>query len=145
MNATSPSCSSASRAVAYRKPAPTGTLDDARAFMESHFNEALSVPQLAEMCALSVSRFATAFRQRFGEAPHRYLCSVRVAAAQRLLLAGVPGSHVATDVGFFDQSHLARHFKRLCGETPSEFVQRHRTHERHRPRVRWADTSLPLG
>ncbi|WP_374625701.1 helix-turn-helix transcriptional regulator [Pandoraea sp.] len=101
--------------------------------MESHFDEALSVPQLAQMCALSVSRFATAFRQRFGEAPHRYLCGVRVAAAQRLLLAGVPGSHVATDVGFFDQSHLARHFKRICGETPSEFVDRHRRPARRAP------------
>ncbi|WP_425495581.1 helix-turn-helix domain-containing protein [Pandoraea terrigena] len=126
------------------KAPPTGTLDDARTFMEAHFDEALTVPQLAEMCALSVSRFATAFRLRFGEAPHRYLCSVRVAAAQRLLLAGVPGSHVATEVGFFDQSHLARHFKRICGETPSEFVQRHLRHERHRPLARWAGTSLPL-
>jgi AraC-like DNA-binding protein len=41
-----------------------------------------------------------------------------------LLLAGVSGSVVATEVGFFDQSHLARHFKRLCGMTPSAFVER---------------------
>lgn len=144
MNAISPVRSLSARAVTYCKPAPPGTLDDARTFMETHFDEALTVPQLAAMCALSVSRFATAFRQRFGEAPHRYLCSVRVAAAQRLLLAGVPGSHVATEVGFFDQSHLARHFKRICGETPSAFVQRHLRHERHRPHVRWAGASLPL-
>lgn len=99
----------------------------------AHIDEALTVPQLAQMCALSVSRFATAFRQRFGEAPHRYLCGLRVAAAQRLLLAGIPGSHVATDAGLFDQSHLARHFKRLCGETPSEFVARHRRPARRNP------------
>jgi AraC-like DNA-binding protein len=31
---------------------------------------------------------------------------------------------VATEVGFFDQSHFGRHFKRCCGMTPSMFVER---------------------
>ncbi|WP_224788873.1 helix-turn-helix domain-containing protein [Pandoraea terrae] len=101
-----------------------GPLDDARAFIHAHFDEPLRLAQLAELSALSVSRFATAFRERFGLSPYRYLCGVRIEAAQRLLLAGVPGSVVATEVGFFDQSHLARHFKRTCGMTPSAFLQR---------------------
>lgn len=111
------------------KPAAHGTLDDARTFIDTHFDEPLTVEQLAGLCALSVSRFAAAFRERFEEAPYRYLCRARVAAAQRLLLAGVPGSLVATEVGFFDQSHLARHFKRVCGMTPSAFVQHHQRDE----------------
>jgi AraC-like DNA-binding protein len=41
-----------------------------------------------------------------------------------MLLEGVPGSVVATEVGFFDQSHFGRHFKRCCGMTPSMFIQR---------------------
>jgi AraC-like DNA-binding protein len=48
---------------------------------------------------------------------------VRIRRAQTLLLAGVPGSVVAAEVGFFDQSHFARHFKRFCGMTPSSFLQ----------------------
>lgn len=99
-------------------------LEQARAFIHAHFDEPLTIAQLADVSSLSVSRFATVFRERFGEAPYRYLCSVRVAAAQRLLLDGLPGSLVATEVGFFDQSHLARHFKRICGMTPGAFVQR---------------------
>jgi len=43
-----------------------------------------------------------------------------------LLLAGVPGSVVAAEVGFFDQSHFARHFKRFCGMTPSMYLKRSR-------------------
>lgn len=132
MNPLSPTCTSSRLVTGARtargllvKAPPHGTLDDARAFIDAHFDEALTVAQLADLCALSVSRFATAFRERFEEAPYRYLCRVRVAAAQRLLLAGMPGSLVATEVGFFDQSHLARHFKRVCGMTPSAFVQHH--------------------
>ena len=98
-------------------------LDQARAFIEAHFDEPVRLAQLAELSALSVSRFATVFRQQVGLSPYRYLCGVRIRRAQTLLLAGVPGSVVAAEVGFFDQSHFARHFKRFCGMTPSSFLQ----------------------
>ena len=99
---------------------------DALAYIEANFDKTVSLAQLADLSALSVSRFATVFRERFGLSPYKYLCELRVRRAQTLLLAGVPGSVVATEVGFFDQSHLARHFKRLCGMTPSAFVERAR-------------------
>jgi AraC-like DNA-binding protein len=101
-------------------------LTEARAFIEAHFDEPVTLAQLAELSALSVSRFATAFRQQFGSSPYRYLCGLRIERAQALLLAGVPGSVVAAEVGFFDQSHFARHFKRFCGMTPSMYLKRSR-------------------
>ncbi|SAK84204.1 AraC family transcriptional regulator [Caballeronia pedi] len=101
-------------------------LVDALAYIEANFDQTVSLAQLADLSALSVSRFATVFREQFGLSPYKYLCELRVRRAQTLLLAGVPGSVVATEVGFFDQSHLARHFKRMCGMTPSAFVARTR-------------------
>jgi AraC-like DNA-binding protein len=111
-------------------------LDEARAFIEAHFNEPVTLAQLAALSALSVSRFATAFRQRFGASPYRYLCGVRIERAQSLLLAGVPGAKVAAEVGFFDQSHFGRHFKRCCGMTPSMFLARAAAHDAARSEVR---------
>jgi AraC-like DNA-binding protein len=102
----------------------TQGLDQARAFIEAHFNEPLTLEQMAAPAALSISRFATAFRERFGSSPYRYLCGLRIKRAQSLLLAGVPSIAVATEVGFFDQSHFGRHFKRFCGMTPTMFVAR---------------------
>lgn len=102
----------------------TEGLDQARAFIEAHFNEPLTLEQMAAPAALSISRFATAFRERFGSSPYRYLCGLRIKRAQSLLLAGVPSIAVATEVGFFDQSHFGRHFKRVCGMTPTMFVAR---------------------
>ena len=100
----------------------TEGLDQARAFIEAHFAEPLTLKQMAVPAALSVSRFATAFRERFGSSPYRYLCGLRIKRAQSLLLAGVPSVAVATEVGFFDQSHFGRHFKRISGMTPTMFV-----------------------
>jgi transcriptional regulator GlxA family with amidase domain len=105
-------------------------LVEALAYIEANFDKTVSLAELADLSALSVSRFATVFREQFGLSPYKYLCELRVRRAQSLLLAGVPGSVVATEVGFFDQSHLARHFKRLCGMTPSAFVER--THRKAR-------------
>ncbi|MBP0588213.1 helix-turn-helix transcriptional regulator [Paraburkholderia sp. LEh10] len=101
-------------------------LRDAVAYIEANFDKTVSLAQLAELSALSVSRFATVFREQIGLSPYRYLCGVRVRRAQALLLAGMPGAVVATEVGFFDQSHLARHFKRFCGMTPSGFLRKAR-------------------
>ncbi|WP_244830122.1 helix-turn-helix domain-containing protein [Caballeronia sp. TF1N1] len=109
------------------KPAVLGNALD---YIEANFDKTVSLAQLADVSALSVSRFATVFREQIGLSPYKYLCRVRVRRAQSLLLAGMPGSVVATEVGFFDQSHLARHFKRLCGMTPSTFIEHAREHAR---------------
>jgi len=98
-------------------------LTQAHAFIQAHFHEPVTLTQLAALSTLSVSRFATVFRQQYGSSPYRYLCALRIQHAQQLLLDGMPGSLVAAEVGFFDQSHFARHFKRICGMTPSMFLQ----------------------
>lgn len=110
----------ATRALAARSATP---LDDALAFIEAHFDEPVRLEQLAALSALSISHFVTAFRKRFGLSPYRYLCDLRIQRAQTLLLSGMPGSVVAAEVGFFDQSHFGRHFKRSCGMTPSSYVR----------------------
>jgi AraC-like DNA-binding protein/predicted N-acetyltransferase YhbS len=91
------------------------------AFMEAHFDEPLSLAQLAAMCNRSLYRFATVFRQEVGIPPHQYLCYLRIRQAQSLLRRGAPLTDAALETGFFDQSHLTRHFKRLCGVTPGQF------------------------
>jgi AraC-like DNA-binding protein len=88
-------------------------------FIDTYFSQPVTLAALAGIAGLSVSRFATLFRSEVGIPPHRYLCLVRVRHAQRLLGYGWPPSVVATEVGFFDQSHLGRHFRRTLGITPS--------------------------
>jgi AraC-like DNA-binding protein len=54
--------------------------------------------------------------------PHQYLVSRRVDLARRLILAGEPLWSVAPGAGFYDQSHLVRHFKRILGVSPGDFA-----------------------
>ncbi|RQQ36033.1 helix-turn-helix domain-containing protein [Burkholderia stagnalis] len=90
--------------------------------IDGSFAQPLNLDTLAAVAGLSVSRFTARFRGEVGLSPHRYLCLVRVRRAQDLLRAGLAPSVVATEVGFFDQSHLCRHFRRVLGITPRDYV-----------------------
>lgn len=92
------------------------------AFIDAHLGDPLPLTRLAALGGLSVWRFATVFRMRTGEPPQRYVLRRRIERAQALLREGVPPSCVALETGFYDQSHLHRHFKRLCGMTPCQYL-----------------------
>lgn len=62
-----------------------------------------------------------AFSTAYGIAPHQYLMSRRVDRARRLLLEGRSPAEVAAATGFYDQSHLTRHFRRLVGVPPGRY------------------------
>ncbi|WP_369063080.1 helix-turn-helix domain-containing protein [Burkholderia gladioli] len=100
----------------------SSAIDDVLRTIDASFSQPLSLDTLAAVAGLSVSRFTARFRNEVGLSPHRYLCLVRVRRAQDLLCDGLAPSLVATEVGFFDQSHLCRHFRRVLGVTPRDFV-----------------------
>lgn len=76
---------------------------------------------LAEEAGASPTHLVRCFTAAFGVPPHRYLVGRRVDAARGLLLDGTPPAQVAAAVGFHDQAHLTRHFRRHVGTTPGRF------------------------
>ena len=90
-------------------------------YIEAHLSEPLRLERLAALSGLSLWRFATVFREHVGVSPYRYVDQQRVRRAQTLLQQRVPVARVASEAGFYDQSHLSRRFKRLCGMTPGQY------------------------
>ena len=97
-------------------------LDGVLAHIESHLATPLPLTSLAALAGLSVWRFCTVFREGLGIPPHRYIRARRVRRAQALLAEGLPAAIVASEVGFFDQSHLARSMKRVCNMKPGQYL-----------------------
>ena len=60
-------------------------------------------------------------RSSFGISPHVYVTGRRLDAARARILEGQPLADVAASVGFYDQAHLTRRFKRFLGVTPGLF------------------------
>jgi len=91
-----------------------------------HRNSArdLGLSDIAAAVHVSPFHLARLFKQTLGVSPYQHVIHVRVNNARSLLRAG-SGRHsladIASAVGFADQSHLTRHFKRLTGVTPRQF------------------------
>ena len=80
---------------------------------------------LAELCAaagVGRHRLTRLFRSAYGLPPHRFQLAQRVRVARRLLERGAAPAEVAQETGFFDQSHLHRHFTRTLGMTPGAYA-----------------------
>ena len=104
------------------RASPRPSLADVARYIEANFSERIALKDLASIAELSVFRLVTVFRREMGISPYRYLNAVRVKKAQQLLRDGVPPAIAAIEVGFFDQSHLCRHFRTICGMTPGQFL-----------------------
>jgi len=93
-------------------------------FIHENYMSDLSLNEIAKAVSLSPFHVARMFKQSLGVSPHQYLIQLRVNSARSLLSAGSGErslAEVASAVGFADQSHLTRHFKRIVGVTPRQF------------------------
>jgi AraC-like DNA-binding protein len=94
-----------------------------RAFLDTNLFEPVTMAAAAERLGAGPTRLARAFARVFGIAPHAYLVGRRLDAARDRILAGQPLADVAVEVGFYDQAHLSRRFKRFLGVTPGRYAQ----------------------
>ena len=90
-------------------------------FIEEHFSESVSLRQLCECAGLSKSALLRAFTKAKGITPYRYLQTVRVEAAKRLLEQGAPLIDAALQTGFSDQSHFTKFFSMFIGLAPGVY------------------------
>ena len=105
-------------------PARAGGAREAAAARDLLHSRLVDPPSLGELANLvGTSRFALlrAFRARYGLPPHAYLNQLRVRRARTLLDGGMPAAAVAVAVGFADQPHLSRHFRRVVGLAPGRY------------------------
>jgi len=107
------------------------TVARVRDYLHSMYQHQVSIADLAEAAGVSGTHVIRTFSAATGMPPHAYLVSLRVERAKALLREGHSAAEVALLTGFYDQSQLTRHFKRLTGVTPGLFAAQTST-----PRVR---------
>ncbi|MEJ3749019.1 AraC family transcriptional regulator [Actinomycetes bacterium KLBMP 9797] len=94
----------------------------ARDYLHDNVATTVSLAELARVSRLSPFHLARLFTASLGMPPHAYQIQLRVALAKRLLLTGTPVAVTAHRAGFFDLSHLTRHFKRHVGVPPGAYA-----------------------
>jgi AraC-like DNA-binding protein len=107
-----------------------GKLVATRSGLARRLRERLDEPEpttleaLADDLGAHSTQLIRAFSREYGLPPHRYVTGRRIGRARALLLEGMPPADVATAVGFYDQAHLTRHFRRMLGTTPGAYARR---------------------
>jgi AraC-like DNA-binding protein len=99
-----------------------GPVSRARAYLEDRFAEPVSLDELALVAGCSPFRLTRAFREILGMPPHAWQLQLRIRRGQELLRLGEPASRVAAELGFADQSHFHRTFRRILGVTPGIYA-----------------------
>jgi AraC family transcriptional regulator len=95
-------------------------LNRALHYIHDNLGTNIALGTLAEIASLSPSHFNAVFKEEIGVPPHRYILHQRIHRAKELLLSSrLSVAQIAIEVGFYDQSHLTKHMRRLLGVTPA--------------------------
>ena len=88
----------------------------------------LHVSDLGHLTGMPSGEIEAAVRQALGLTVRDFVQRVRVEEASRLLAKGEAISDVANQLGYHDQSHLTRAFKKVLGLTPGAFRKELQSH-----------------
>jgi AraC-like DNA-binding protein len=97
------------------------SLERVKDLLHEKFSEQVSLDELSIAAAMSRHHLVRGFMKQFGLPPHAYQIHLRIKRACILLRLGRLPSEAGVAVGFADQSHFARHFKKVMGVTPGTY------------------------
>lgn len=91
-------------------------------YIDSHFNEKITLEQLAEKVKLNPCYLATLFKNETGKSFGNYLMDIRIKTAQALLTkTEYTYSQIAYSLAFCSQSHFTKTFHKRTGYTPKQY------------------------
>lgn len=110
-----------SLAAKIRKPL-SSSIQKACLYLETHFQEPVTVEDAARQTALSKYHFSRVFKAETGSSPHEYLSTLRLRRARELVMETTRSiDAIAVECGFSSASHFIRAFKKDLDFTPAVY------------------------
>ncbi|MBL8699161.1 MAG: helix-turn-helix transcriptional regulator [Alphaproteobacteria bacterium] len=95
---------------------------EAIAFIEANFCERITLRDIQAATGTNPYKLIRAFRRRLGMTPYAFIIDRRITRGTELIEQGEPTARVAAELGFVDQSHFTRYFKRRHGAPPRQYL-----------------------
>ena len=102
-------------------PQPNPQIQALCQYIEDHYAENITLEELAGRAGFGKSYLLRCFTQQIGVSPYRYLQTIRIDRAKKLLEQGIAPIEAAAMTGFADQSHFTNYFKDFIGLTPKQY------------------------
>lgn len=91
-------------------------------FIQANYQRQIYLAELADLAQLSEYHFCRMFKESLAQTPQEYLTNVRIEHVKHALsYSELKLADIALKVGFSNQSHMGRYFKKLIGVSPREF------------------------
>ena len=91
-------------------------------YLEKNYMKNITLDELSGLTGLSKYYLLRSFTKQKGISPYRYLETIRIDRAKKLLEQGVLPIEAALQTGFADQSHFSNFFKKFIGLTPKQYM-----------------------
>ncbi len=99
----------------------TQRVERAAQYINDNFRKPITLDDMCNAASLSGSYLIRAFEQRYHMTPHAYLINRRIQHARTQLKGGRLIADVAQELGFADQAHFQRAFKKHLAATPGQY------------------------
>lgn len=93
-------------------------------YIKDTLNENITLNTLADVSNLSKYHFLRVFKKNIGLTPHHYILTLKVQKAKDMIIKGASLSSAAHELGFCDQSHFIRNFKKIYGYSPKKLLEK---------------------
>ena len=98
-------------------------IDEVIKFISENYGEQLTAGSLADKFYVSSAKLNMDFKSMTSITLHKYIVTVRLINAKRMLIGGVSVLETSIACGFFNESHFIRTFKEKTGVTPSKYAR----------------------
>lgn len=105
----------------------SGALEAAKRYIDQHYDESVTLEQLARVAELSPKYFAEMYKKKYGKSPIEYVTEKRMQRAKQLLAtASAKLREIAHQTGYADEFYFSRKFKQEIGVSPSAYMKSRR-------------------
>lgn len=99
-------------------------LDNIEKYILANIDEQITLKDIAKEVGYTESYISRAFKKKFGLTPHAFIINKKVNNAKSKLQKrkDVSIAELSNEVGFYDQSHLGKVFKRTYALSPNKYI-----------------------
>ena len=114
-------CTAAEQIQEYNRNRNRLDISKIKKYLEDHYTEGLTLELTAATYYVSKEYLSKAFKSTVGKGFSEYLTELRMGRAKELILDyRIPLKDVGELVGYIDQAHFYKTFKKFYGKTPGE-------------------------
>lgn len=101
-----------------------GIISTSLEYINDTINENINLDTLANVSKLSKYHFLRVFKQHTGLTPHHYILTLKVQKARNMIIQGNGLLNTSYELGFSDQSHFIRNFRKIYGYSPKKLLEK---------------------